>query len=46
LSITTTLLRFEDVPARNAMNTNDLYCQKLELLTHIFAADIVWVYSH
>ena len=32
--------QFEDVPARNAFEyTNDVYCQKLELLAYIFVAD-------
>ena len=40
-SISTTPLKFEDVPARNAFEylQNDLYCQKLELLAYIFVAD-------
>jgi len=31
---------------RLRISTNDLYCQKPELLTYIFAADIVWAYVH
>jgi len=39
--ISTTPLKFEDVPARNAFeySTNDLYRQNVRLLTYIFAAD-------
>jgi len=41
-SISTTPLKFEDVPCskkRLRISTNDLYYQKLELLTYISAAD-------
>jgi len=45
-SISTIPLKFEDVPARNAFeSTNDLHCQKLELLTYIFAADCIGLHS-
>jgi len=39
-SISTTPLKFEDVPARNG-----LYYQKLELLTYIFPADSMGLHS-
>jgi len=44
-SISTTLVRFEDAPARNAFEylQNDLYCQKLQLLTYIL---FVYLYSN
>jgi len=37
----------EDVPARKRLrlSTNGLYCQKLELLTYIFAADSTGLHS-
>jgi len=42
LSISTIPLRFDDAPAKNAFEyLNDLYCQKLESFTYIFAADSV-----
>jgi len=49
--ISTTLLKFEDVPARKAFKYLQTiyivvyYCQKLELLIYILAADSMGLYS-